>query len=71
MLLRLDPAAHPRAAQATSGITQRFERGMDERKTKNELISGVGGGLDTHERLPLPAPTSAPWEWGKSVGLSL
>jgi hypothetical protein len=22
-------------------------------------------GLDTHGRLPLPAPTSAPWEWGK------
>jgi ribonuclease HI len=24
----------------------------------------VGGGLDALGRLPLPAPTSAPWEWG-------
>jgi hypothetical protein len=34
----------------------------------------VGGGLDTHGRLPLPAPTSTPWEWGKgcrNVSLSL
>jgi hypothetical protein len=34
----------------------------------------VGGGLDTHGRLPLPAPTSAPWERGKgcwTVSLSL
>jgi hypothetical protein len=34
----------------------------------------VGGGLDTLGRLPLPAPTSAPWEWGKgcwTVSLSL
>ena len=34
----------------------------------------MGGGLDTHKRLPLPAPTSAPWEWGKgcwTVSLSL
>jgi hypothetical protein len=28
--------------------------------------SRVGGGLDTHGRLSLPAPTSAPWEWGKA-----
>jgi hypothetical protein len=34
----------------------------------------VGGGLDTHERLPLPAPKSALWKWGKgswTVSLSL
>jgi hypothetical protein len=39
-----------------------------------EVISRVGGGLDTHKRLFLPAPTSAPWEWGKgcwTVFLSL
>jgi hypothetical protein len=38
------------------------------------VISCVGGGLDTHRRLPLPAPTSFPWEWGKgcwTVSLSL
>jgi hypothetical protein len=34
----------------------------------------VGGGLDALGRLPLPAPTSAPWEWEKgywTVFLSL
>jgi hypothetical protein len=34
----------------------------------------VGGGLDNHGRLPLPALTSAPWEWEKgcwTVSLSL
>jgi ribonuclease HI len=34
----------------------------------------VDGGLDAVERLPLPAPTSAPWEWEKgcwTVSLSL
>jgi hypothetical protein len=28
-------------------------------------MSLVGGGLDTHKQLTLPAPISAPWEWGK------
>jgi ribonuclease HI len=39
-----------------------------------EFISRVGGGLDTHKQLPLPALTSVPWEWGKgswTVSLSL
>jgi hypothetical protein len=32
----------------------------------------VGGGLDALVRLPLPAPTSALWEWGCwTVSLSL
>jgi hypothetical protein len=34
----------------------------------------MGGGLDALGRLPLPAPTSAPWEWGRegwTVSLSL
>jgi hypothetical protein len=34
----------------------------------------VGEGLDTHGRLPLAIPTSAPWKWGKgcwTVFLSL
>jgi hypothetical protein len=34
----------------------------------------VGGGLDALEQLPLPAPISAPWEWGMgcwTVSLSL
>jgi hypothetical protein len=63
--LRLDPAAHPRAAQAESGVTQRFKGGADGRSMGKEVVSGVGCGLDTHGQLPLPAPTSAPWEWGK------
>jgi hypothetical protein len=31
-------------------------------------VGCVGGGLDALERLPLPAPTSAPWEWGVGRG---
>jgi hypothetical protein len=34
----------------------------------------VGGVLDALGQLPLPAPTSAPWEWGRgcwTVSLSL
>jgi ribonuclease HI len=37
-------------------------------------VDRVGGGLDALGRLPLPAPTSAPWEWGRggwTVSLSL
>jgi hypothetical protein len=37
-------------------------------------VGRVGGGLDALEQLPLPAPTSAPWEWGRgcwTVSLSL
>jgi hypothetical protein len=62
-LLRIDPAAHPRAAQADSAVTRQFKGGTDGRSKGKEVVSRVGGGLDTHERLPLPAPTSAPWEW--------
>jgi hypothetical protein len=73
-LLGLDPATHPRAAQVDSGVTRRFKRGADGCLLGNEVVSCVGGGLDTHGRLPLPAPTSAPWKWGKGcwiVSLSL
>jgi hypothetical protein len=72
--LRLDPAAHPRAAKADSGVTRRFKEGADGRLKGKEIVSRVGEGLDTHGRLPLPAPTSALWEWGKgcwTVSLSL
>jgi hypothetical protein len=72
--LGLDPATHPRAAQADSGVTRRFKGGADGRSNGKEVVSRVDGGLDTHGRLPLPAPTSAPWEWGKgrcTVSLSL
>jgi ribonuclease HI len=37
-------------------------------------VGRVGGGLDALRRLPLPAPTSALWEWGRgcwTVSLSL
>jgi hypothetical protein len=47
--LKLDPAAHPRAAQAESGVTRRFKRGTDGWSTGREVISRMGGGLDTHE----------------------
>jgi hypothetical protein len=43
---------------------------MKERK----VVGRVGGELYSHGQLPLPAPTSAPWEWGKgcwTVSLSL
>jgi hypothetical protein len=64
----------PRAAQADSGVTWQFKGGADGRSMGKEVVCRVGGGLDTHGRLPLPAPTSAPWEWGKgcwTVSLSL
>jgi hypothetical protein len=73
-LLRLDPVAHPKAAQVELGVTWQFKRGADGRTMGREVISHVGGVLDTHKRLPLPAPTSAPWKWGKgcwTVSLSL
>jgi hypothetical protein len=41
---------------STPNEAQRLEAGV---------ISRVGRGLDTHKRLPLPDPTSAPWEWGR------
>jgi hypothetical protein len=72
--LRLDPATHPRAAQADLEVTRRFKRGADCRSHSKEVVSHVGGGLDTYGRLSLPALTSAPWEWGKrcwTVSLSL
>jgi hypothetical protein len=61
-LLRLDPATHPRAVQADSGVTRRFKRGADARSLGKEVVGRVGGGLDALGRLPLPAPTSAPWD---------
>jgi hypothetical protein len=73
-LLRLDPATHPRAVQADSGVTRRFKRGTDARSLSKEIVGRVGGGLDALGRLPLPAPTCVPWEWGKgcwTVSLSL
>jgi hypothetical protein len=73
-LLKLDPAAYSRAAQADSGVTRQFKGGTDGCLLGKEVVSRVGGGLDTHGRLPLPAPTSAPWKWGKrcwTVFLSL
>jgi hypothetical protein len=73
-LLRLDPVTHPRASQADSVDTRRFKGGADGRSKGKEVVSRVGGGLDTHVQLPLPAPTSAPWTWGKgcwTVSLSL
>jgi hypothetical protein len=63
--LRHDPATHPRAVQVDSGVTRRFKRSADRRSLGKEVISRVDGGLETHGRLPQPAPTSAPWEWGK------
>jgi hypothetical protein len=72
--LRLDQATHLRAAHADSGVTRRFKRGTDGCSLGKEVFNHVGGGLDTHGRLPLPAPTSAHWEWGKgcwTVSLSL
>jgi hypothetical protein len=72
--LRLDPATHPRAAQAESGVTRQFKRGADGCSLGKEVVGRVGGGLDALGRLPLPAPTYAPWEWGRggwTVSLSL
>jgi hypothetical protein len=63
-----------RPTQADSGVTRRFKGGADERSKGKEVVSRVGGGLDTHGRLPLTAPISAPWERGKgcwTVSLSL
>jgi hypothetical protein len=72
--LRLNLAAHLRAAQATSGVTRQFKRGTDGREMGREVNSLVGGGLDTHKQLSLPAPTAALLEWGKgcwSITLNL
>jgi hypothetical protein len=72
--LRPDPATHPRAVQADSGVTRRFRRGTDGCSLGKEVVGRVGGRLDALGRLTLPAPTSAPWEWGRwcwSVSLSL
>jgi hypothetical protein len=44
--LRLDPATHPRAVQADSGVTRRFKRGTDARSLGTEVVGRVGGGLD-------------------------
>jgi hypothetical protein len=72
--LRLDSATHPRAPQAVSGVTRRFKRDADGRSLGKEVVGHVGGGLDALGQLPLPASTSAPWEWGRggwTVFLSL
>jgi hypothetical protein len=45
--LRLDPATHPRAAQAESGVTRRFKRGADGHSLGKEVVGHVGGRLDT------------------------
>jgi hypothetical protein len=45
-LLRLDPATHPRAEQAESGVTWQFKRGADGRSLGKEVVGCVGGGLD-------------------------
>jgi hypothetical protein len=63
-----------RLVPADSGVTARFKRGADGRSLGKEVVGHVGGGLDALERLSLPAPTSAPWEWGRgcwTVSLSL
>jgi hypothetical protein len=57
-----------------SGVTWRFKRGADGCSLGKEVMGCVGGGLDSLEQLPLPAPTCAPWEWGRgcwTVFLSL
>jgi hypothetical protein len=72
--LRLDPVTHPRAVQADSRVTRQFKRGVAARSLGKEVVGHVGGGLDALGQIPLPAPTSAPWEWGKrcwTVSLSL
>jgi hypothetical protein len=72
--LGLDQATHPRAVQVHSRVTRRFKRGADAQSLGKEVVGQVGGRLDALGRLPLPAPTSAPWEWGKgclTISLSL
>jgi hypothetical protein len=63
--LRLNPATQSRAVQVDSGVTRQFKRGADSCSLGKEGLGRVGGGLDALERLPLPAPTSSPWEWGR------
>jgi ribonuclease HI len=73
-LLKLDPATHPRTTNADSLVTRQFKGGTDGQSKGKEVVSRVGGGLDTLGRLPIPAPSSAPWEWRKgcwTVSLSL
>jgi hypothetical protein len=60
--LRLNPVTHTRAVQADSGVTRQFKRCADGRLLGKEVISCVGGGMHTDGQLPLPAPTSVPWE---------
>jgi hypothetical protein len=69
--LRLEPATHPRAAQADSGVTRQFKRGADGLSLGKEVMGRVGGGLDALGRLPLPAPTAVPGSGEGGVGLSL
>jgi hypothetical protein len=57
-LLRLDPATHPRAVQANSGVTRQFKRGTDARLLGKEVVGHVGRGLDA-------------WSGERGVGLSL
>jgi hypothetical protein len=74
--LRIDLAAHPRAAQVTSGVTQQFKRGTDGRGMVMEVISripsscshicplGVGKGVldcqSVSDQNPLRTLTSGP-----------
>jgi hypothetical protein len=69
--LRLDPATHLRAVQADSGVFRRFKRGDDGRSLGKEVVSHVGGGLDTHGQHSLPAPTFPPGSGERGVGMSL
>jgi hypothetical protein len=62
---------HPRAAQADLGVIRRFKGGADERLKGKEVVSHVGGGLDTHGRLPYLLPHLPPGSRERGVGLSL
>jgi hypothetical protein len=46
-LLRLDPATYPRVAQADSGVTRQFKGSAGGRSKGKEVISCVGGRLDS------------------------
>jgi hypothetical protein len=70
-LLRLDQAAHPRAAQVELGFTWRFKRGTDGPTTRRENISREGGGwIPTNNSLSL-LPHLPPRTGERGIGLSL
>jgi hypothetical protein len=70
-LLRLDPATHPRAAQADSGVTRRFKEGADGRSKVKEVVSRVGGGWIPTDDSPYLLPHLPPGSGERGVGLSL